>query len=127
HTYLPTYLWLYSPCGRFFSSLILYTAVALLGRGISPSQGRYLHTGQRVGYEPTIPVFKRAKTVHVSDRAATVIDHTRQRSGQERTGATLQSALWPNTQMRLFKSYTLTRPICFCMSHIRRSRTAQMI
>jgi hypothetical protein len=27
----------------------------------------------RVGFEPTIPVFERAKTVHVLDRAATVI------------------------------------------------------
>jgi hypothetical protein len=27
----------------------------------------------RVGFEPTIPVFKRAKTVHTLDRAATVI------------------------------------------------------
>jgi hypothetical protein len=27
----------------------------------------------RVGYESTIPVFERAKTVHASDRAATVI------------------------------------------------------
>jgi hypothetical protein len=26
-----------------------------------------------VGFEPTIPVFERAKTVHASDRAATVI------------------------------------------------------
>jgi hypothetical protein len=26
------------------------------------------------GYEPTIPMFERAKTVHVLDRAATVID-----------------------------------------------------
>jgi hypothetical protein len=26
-----------------------------------------------IGFEPTIPVFKRAKTVHASDRAATVI------------------------------------------------------
>jgi hypothetical protein len=35
----------------------------------------------RVGFEPTIPVFKRAKTVRALDRAATVIgivitDHT---------------------------------------------------
>jgi hypothetical protein len=29
----------------------------------------------RVGFEPTIPVFERAKTVHVSDRVATVIDN----------------------------------------------------
>jgi hypothetical protein len=28
----------------------------------------------RVGVEPTIPMFKREKTVHVLDRAATVID-----------------------------------------------------
>jgi hypothetical protein len=27
----------------------------------------------RVGFEPTIPVFERAKTIHVLDRAATVI------------------------------------------------------
>jgi hypothetical protein len=27
----------------------------------------------RVGFEPTIPVFEREKTVHVSDRAATVV------------------------------------------------------
>jgi hypothetical protein len=27
----------------------------------------------RVGFEPTIPVFERAETVHASDRAATVI------------------------------------------------------
>jgi hypothetical protein len=29
-----------------------------------------------VGFEPTIPVFERAKTVHASDRAATVIGWT---------------------------------------------------
>jgi hypothetical protein len=58
-------LWLYSPLldlGRFFSFLILHTvgrtpwtgdqpvarpqSVRLLGRGISLSQGRYLHTEQ---------------------------------------------------------------------------------
>jgi hypothetical protein len=27
----------------------------------------------RVGFEPTIPAFERAKTVHASDRAATVM------------------------------------------------------
>jgi hypothetical protein len=32
--------------GRFFSSLIYTQSVGLLGRGITPSQGRYLHTGQ---------------------------------------------------------------------------------
>jgi hypothetical protein len=56
----------------------------LLGRAISPSQGRYLHgttqtqnkRGQTsmplAGFEPTIPVFKRAKTFHALDSAATV-------------------------------------------------------
>jgi hypothetical protein len=63
--------------GRFFS-------FRLLGQGISPLQGRYLHAEQhkqnkrthtsmpRVGFEPTIPVFERAKTVHALDRAVTV-------------------------------------------------------
>jgi hypothetical protein len=70
--------------GRFLSFLIDTQSVGLLGRGISLSQGRYLHTEQykhrintqtympRVGFEPIIPVFERAKTVHAIDRAATV-------------------------------------------------------
>jgi hypothetical protein len=71
-----------------FQFLDLFTrSVGFLGRGISPSQGRYLHTGQhkhrtkrtqtsipQVGFEPTIPVFEQAKTVRVLDRAATVVD-----------------------------------------------------
>jgi hypothetical protein len=45
--YLPTYgstalVYL----GRFFSFLIYTQSVGFLGRGISPSQGRYLHTEQ---------------------------------------------------------------------------------
>jgi hypothetical protein len=32
--------------GRFFSFLMYTQSVGLLGRGISPSQGRYLHTEQ---------------------------------------------------------------------------------
>jgi hypothetical protein len=62
-------------------------AVGLLGRVISPSQGRYLNTGQhkhrknaykyqtsmlQMGFERTNPAFQRAKTVHALDRAATV-------------------------------------------------------
>jgi hypothetical protein len=40
--------WLYSPLdlGRFFSFLTHIESVGLLGRGISPSQGRYLHAEQ---------------------------------------------------------------------------------
>jgi hypothetical protein len=44
------YQWHYSPLldpGLFFSFVIFFTqSVGLLGRGISPSQGRYLYTGQ---------------------------------------------------------------------------------
>jgi hypothetical protein len=82
-TYLYIYLWLYN---RVFSFVSNIQPVGLLGRGISPSQGRCLHAEQhkqrinahrhympRVGLEPTIPVFERTKTVHASDRAATVI------------------------------------------------------
>jgi hypothetical protein len=29
----------------------------------------------QVGFEPTIPVFERAKTIHALDRATNVIDH----------------------------------------------------
>jgi hypothetical protein len=63
------------------------TVVGFLGQVISPSQGRYLNTGQHkhrinaythktsmpwVGFEPTIPAFERVKTVHALDRAANV-------------------------------------------------------
>jgi hypothetical protein len=60
-------------------------SVGLLGWGISPSQGLYIHAEQhkeskrtqtsmpRVGCEPTTPVFERAKTVHALERAAAVI------------------------------------------------------
>jgi hypothetical protein len=84
-----THPWIYSHLlgtGLFFSFVIFFTqTVVLLERVISPSQGRYLHrTTQtqnnltqtsmpRVGFEPTIPVFERAKTVYALDRAATMI------------------------------------------------------
>jgi hypothetical protein len=68
--------------GLSFSSVIFFThTVGLLGRVISPTQGRYLHrinahtdTYSWLEFESTIPVFERAKTVHILDRAATVIN-----------------------------------------------------
>jgi hypothetical protein len=83
-------LWLYSPFGPWplFQFRNLYIVGRTLGRVISPSQGRYLHTEQhkhrintqismpRAEFEPTIPVFEWAKTVHVLDRAAIVIGCT---------------------------------------------------
>jgi hypothetical protein len=65
--------------------LNLRQSVRLLGRGISPSQGRYLHRTKRtqnkhretymhgVGFKPTIPVSERAKPFRALYRAATVI------------------------------------------------------
>jgi hypothetical protein len=82
--------WLYSPRGPWpllFNFMIILQTVGLLGRVISPSQGLYLKIGQHkhrintythrtsmpfVGFEPTIPASERAKTVHASDRSATV-------------------------------------------------------
>jgi hypothetical protein len=81
-------LWLYSPCGRWphFQFRNLYTvgrtpwtsdqAVArpLPTQRTTPKQNKRTPTSMpRVGFEPTIPVFERAKTVHSLDRAATVI------------------------------------------------------
>jgi hypothetical protein len=64
--------------GYFFSFLTHTRSVRLLRREISPSQGRYQHkrtqtSMARVVFEPTFPMFEWAKTVHVLDRAATVI------------------------------------------------------
>jgi hypothetical protein len=64
-----------------FSFLILTQSVGLVGWGISPSQGRYLHKQNKcrqtsafcVGFELIIPLFQRAKTIHALDHAATVI------------------------------------------------------
>jgi hypothetical protein len=83
--------WIYSPLlgpGLFFSFVIFFTqTVGLLGREISSSQDRCLHRTTQtqnkrihrhpclwVGFEPTIPSFERAKTVHARDRGATVTD-----------------------------------------------------
>jgi hypothetical protein len=81
--------WRSSPCRALASSCevpLSYTyrqLVGFLGRVISPSQGRYLHRttqtqNKRIqtsmplaGFDPTIPVFKRAKSFDAY-RAATV-------------------------------------------------------
>jgi hypothetical protein len=82
--------WFHSPrgpCRLIFRFLATLQAVGLLGRVISSSQGLYLNTGQHkhrintyayqtsmpcVGFETTIPVSERKKTVHALDRSATV-------------------------------------------------------
>jgi hypothetical protein len=81
-------LWLYSPLlglGRCFRFLILYTVDITLWMGDQPvarplpthrttqTQKKRRHTSMPwVGFEPMIPVFERAKTVHALDRATTV-------------------------------------------------------
>jgi hypothetical protein len=70
--------------------MIILQTVGLLGRVIISSQGLYLNTGQHkhrintytykismpcVGFEPTIPVSERAKTVHDLDRSAALTDN----------------------------------------------------
>jgi hypothetical protein len=66
--------------GSFLSFLVLYTmgdqAVArpLHTHGTTQTQNKRGQTFMpRVGFEPTIPAYKRTKTVHALDRAADVI------------------------------------------------------
>jgi hypothetical protein len=81
-------LWLYSPLdlGRSFSFLILYTVCRTPCMGDQPvtrplpthrttqTQNKCKRASMpRVGFEPTIPPFKRVKTVDDLDLAATVI------------------------------------------------------
>jgi hypothetical protein len=81
------YLWLYSPCGSWplFQFPNLYTIGRIPWTGDQPV-ARPLPTHRttqthnkrtqpsmpRVRFEPTIPVFERAKSVHALDRTATV-------------------------------------------------------
>jgi hypothetical protein len=65
--------------------LILRQSVRLLGRGMSPSHGHNLHRTTQsqnksrqtslpsVRFQPKIPVFERAKTVHALNRGTTVV------------------------------------------------------
>jgi hypothetical protein len=88
--YYSLFLWLYSPLdpGRFFSSLILYTVGRTLWTGDQPvvrphteqhKQNKRTQTCMPwVGFEPTTPVFERAKTVHALYRAATVTGYSLQ-------------------------------------------------
>jgi hypothetical protein len=73
---------------------------------ISPSQGRYRtqtqnkdrHPCLRVGFEPTIPAFERAKTVHALERAATVIGFHRTTRGYIPEDRTLH----PKTNSKMY-------------------------
>jgi hypothetical protein len=71
------HLWLYSPLlghGLFFRFVIFSTqTVGLLGRALSPSQGRYLHTGQhkhRINAQTDIHALSGIRTHDPSFRAS---------------------------------------------------------
>jgi hypothetical protein len=133
--YLFLFLFLYPSCAhlehmesvkRFVSLqfLNLIHSVWILGRGISPSQGRCLTQPQnkrtqtsmsRVGFEPTIPVFERAKTLRALQSAATVIGSLKVQDTQNAVPYTVagytvthlcrnrkksERDYWPKTQMR---------------------------
>jgi hypothetical protein len=81
------FLWHYSPCGPrpLFQFLNLYTVGRTYWTGDQPvarplpthrtpqSQNKRTQTSMlRVGFEPSIPVFEREKSVHALDRAAIV-------------------------------------------------------
>jgi hypothetical protein len=86
--FLSLTFWLYNPLdlGCFFSYLILYTVGRIPWTGdqlvarplptqkTTQTQNKHTQTSMpRKGFEPTIPIFERPKSVHASDRAATVI------------------------------------------------------
>jgi hypothetical protein len=86
--YLSLYLWFYSPCGPWplFKLLNLFTvsrtlwtqdqpvARLLPTHRTTPTQNKCTETSiPWVGFKPTIPLFKLAKTVHALDHASPVI------------------------------------------------------
>jgi hypothetical protein len=85
HSFIHSFIHSSALCWALASSSVSFfftQSVGLLGWVISPSQGRYLHTGQHkrtqtsmpwVVFEPTIPASERVKTAHALDRAATVL------------------------------------------------------
>jgi hypothetical protein len=82
-TMIYIYIWLYIPLdlGRCSVFLLLYAVGMAPWTGSSARRKAATYTQNKrtqtsmlpVGFDPTIPVFERAKTVHVLDRAATVI------------------------------------------------------
>jgi hypothetical protein len=86
--------WSYDPCrlGQFFQFLNLYTvsrtpwvgdqpnARPLLTHRRTQTQNKRTQTSMQVGFEPTIPVFDRAKRIDALDRAANVIGQMVQQS-----------------------------------------------
>jgi hypothetical protein len=90
-----------------FQFLDLFTkSVGLLGRVISPSQGRYLHTEQHklnkrtqtsmlwFGSEPTIPVFERATEGSCLRRCGHCDRHSGMRCSRYSSATTVEHCQW---------------------------------
>jgi hypothetical protein len=71
----PIYLWLYSPCGPWPLFQFHQPVARSLPthRSTQRQNKRTQISMPQVGFEPSIPAFERAKTVHALDRVATVI------------------------------------------------------
>jgi hypothetical protein len=93
--------------GRFISLLILYTAgrtpwtgdqtvgMPLPTHRTAQTQNKRIQTSMpRVGFEPTIPAFVRAKMVHALDRAATVIGEGKILLGLNKLSTTWRCMGW---------------------------------
>jgi hypothetical protein len=109
--------------------------VGLLGRVISPSQGRYLNTGQHkhrintytyqtsipwVGFERTIPVSELVKTIHALDRAATVAGSERAKTVHALDrAATVTGSERTKTVHALDRTATVTSLRCLSMYELR--------
>jgi hypothetical protein len=77
-SYLYIYLWIYSPCAPWplfqFLNPKHSRQDSLDGGSASRKAATYTQISMpRVGLEPTIPAFERAKTVHALGRAAIMI------------------------------------------------------
>jgi hypothetical protein len=95
--YLSIYLWLYSPCGPWplfhFLNPLTVGRTSWTGdqsaarpkptRRTTQTQNKCKQTIMPwVEFEPTIPVFERAKTIHALGRAATLIDFSVSKLGE---------------------------------------------
>jgi hypothetical protein len=102
--------------GLFFSLLILYTAGSTPWMKISPSQGRYLQTGQRKhrintqtsipqeGFKPITPKLSgRRNFFHVSDYAAAVIGSGGTRWNTDRENLCMPLSLYLNGSKSTWK------------------------
>jgi hypothetical protein len=96
--------------GRFFSFLILYTdgrtpwtvdqpvARPLPTHRTTQTQNKRAQTSMPwVGFEPSIPVFERAKTVHALGRAATVVGMLRIWESKQH----MKQSVWPYSMLSI--------------------------